>query len=171
MRYWVLTLITLVAYLVESVLGPFLAIGGVAPNVVFVVAVSCGLLFGWPVGLGVGFGGGLLIDLTIGQLIGSHALAGSLVGFIAGLVEERVFKDNLLLPLIGGVVGSVVGQAVVVASLLVFGRHVSLAGFSGQLLRSVAYDTVLCALVYWRIFRMYGFIRPDPRGVIVLRRR
>ncbi|OTA40335.1 MAG: hypothetical protein A6D92_19220 [Symbiobacterium thermophilum] len=58
MRYWVLTAITLVAYLVESVLGPFLAIGGVAPNVVFVVAVSCGLLFGWPVGLAWGSAAG-----------------------------------------------------------------------------------------------------------------
>ncbi|OTA40336.1 MAG: hypothetical protein A6D92_19225 [Symbiobacterium thermophilum] len=64
-----------------------------------------------------------------------------------------------------------VGQAVVLASLLLFGRHVPLAELSGKLLRSVAYDTVLCVLVYWRIFRMYGFIRPDPRGVIVLRRR
>nr|PZN73946.1 MAG: rod shape-determining protein MreD [Bacillota bacterium] len=171
MRYWVVAAIVVAAYLVESVLGPFLAIGGAAPNVVFVVGVTLGLLFGWQVGLGAGFAGGLLLDLTVGQLIGSHALAGALVGFVAGLVEERVFKDNLLLPLIGGVVGSVLGQSVVFACLLLFGRHVSLSEFSGRLLPAAAYDTVLCALVYWRVFRLYTFIKPDPRGVIVLRYR
>ncbi len=171
MRYWALTAIVLAAYLIQSVLGPFLAIAGVVPNVVLVVAISCGLLFGWQVGLGVGFGGGLLIDLTIGQLIGSHALAGSLVGFVAGLVEERVFKDNLLLPLVGGVVGSLLGQTVIMICLTMFGRRISLAEFGSTLLPSMVYDTVLCILVYWRIFRMYGFLKPDPRGFIVIRRR
>ncbi len=171
MRYWVLTGIVLAAYLVQSVLGPYLAIAGVVPDVVLAVAVACGLLFGWQVGLAVGFGGGLLIDLTIGQLIGSHALAGGLVGFVAGLVEERVFKDNLLLPLAGGVVGSLLGQTVVLVCLLIFGRSISLAEFGSKLLPSVIYDTVLCMLVYWRIFRLYGFIKPDPRGIIVLRRK
>jgi len=171
MRYWALTAIVLVAYLIQSVLGPYLAIAGVVPNVVLVVAVACGLLFGWQVGLGVGFGGGLLIDLTIGQLIGSHALAGSLVGFVAGLVEERVFKDNLLLPVFGGVIGSALGQTVVLICLTIFGRSISLSEFGGKLLPSLIYDTVLCVFVYWRIFRLYAFIKPDPRGVIVLRRR
>jgi rod shape-determining protein MreD len=171
MRYWALTGILLLSYLIQSVLGPFLAIGGVVPNVVLVVVVSFGLLFGWQVGLGTGFAGGLLIDLTIGQLIGSHALALSLVGLVAGLVEERVFKDNLILAGLGGVVGSLIGQVVMLLCIWLFGRAVSLAEFRSTLLPSVLYDTALCVLVYWRIYRLYGYLRPDPRGTIVLRRR
>jgi len=171
MRYWALTAILLVAYLVQSVLGPFLAIAGVVPNVVLVVVVSYGLLFGWRIGLGMGFLGGLLIDLTIGQLIGSHALALGLVGLTGGLVEERVFKDNVLLAVLGGIVGSLIGQVVMLLCIWLFGRSVSLVEFRSTLLPSLIYDTLLCILVYRQIFKLYAYLRPDPRGTIILRRR
>ncbi|MBP2019157.1 rod shape-determining protein MreD [Symbiobacterium terraclitae] len=171
MRYWALSGIVLAAYLVQTVLGPYLAIGGVIPNVVLVVAVTCGLLFGWQVGLAAGFAGGLLIDLTLGILIGSHALALGTVGFLAGLIEPHVFKDNPVLAALGGVLGSLLGQSFLALFLFVFGHGVFLAEFRSTLLRSLVYDTLLCLLVYWRIHRRYNYLKPDPRGTIVLRRR
>lgn len=171
MRYWAVSGIVLAAYLVQTVLGPYLQIGGVIPNVVLVVAVTCGLLFGWQVGLAAGFAGGLLVDLTLGVLIGSNALALGTVGFLAGLLEAHVFKDNLLLAALGGVVGSLLGQTFLLVCLLIFGHGVTLAEFRSTLLPSLIYDTLLCLLVYWRIYRHYNYLRPDPRGTIVLRRR
>ena len=171
MRYWALAGILLLSYLLQSVMGPFLAIGAVVPNVVLVVVVAFGLLFGWKVGLGAGLIGGLLIDLTIGQLIGSHLLSLGLVGGIVGLVEDRVFKDNLLLAVLGGSIGSVIGQAVMIGCIWLFRRSVSLVDFRETLLPSVLYDTVLCVLVYSRIYKYYRYLRPDPRGTIVLGRR
>jgi len=171
MRYWAVAGIVLAAYLVQTVLGPYLAVGGVVPNVVLMAAVSLGLLFGWPLGLAAGFCGGLLVDLTIGILIGSNALALGIVGFLAGLIEPHVFKDNLLLALIGGSAGSVVGQSIILLFQLIFIQGASLADFQSKLLTSVIYDTLLCLLIYWRIYRHYAFLKPDPRGVIVLRRR
>jgi len=171
MRHWALAGIVLVAYLVQTVLGPYLEIAGVVPNVVLVVAVTCGLLFGWQVGLAAGFAGGLLVDLTLGVLIGSNALALGTVGFLAGLIEPHVFKDNLVLAGLGGSLGSLLGQTFIALCLAVFGHGVTLADFRSTLLPSVIYDTLLCMLVYWRVYRHYNYLRPDPRGTIVLRRR
>lgn len=160
----------LTAFLVQSVLGPFLAIGGVIPNVVLVVVIVYGLLFGWEVGLGAGVVGGLLIDLTIGQLIGSHLLALGLVGLVVGQVEERVFKDNILLAALGGAAGSVVGQLVMMLCIAIFRRSFALVDLRDTLLPAALYDLVLCVLIYGRIYKYYRYLRPDPRGTIVLRR-
>lgn len=170
MRYWVLAGILLLAFLMQSVLGPFLAVRGVVPNVVLVVVVAYGLLFGWQVGLGAGVMGGLLLDLTAGQLIGSHLLSLAVTGLLVGLVEEHVFKDNILLAALGGIVGSLVGQTVMVGCIWLFRRSFALTDFRDTLLPAAIYDMILCILVYGRIYRYYRYLRPDPRGTIVLRR-
>lgn len=171
MRYWALAVILLLSYLVQSVMGPFLAIGGVVPNIVLVVVIVFGLLFGSRVGLAAGIAGGLLIDLTLGQLIGSHLLSLGTVGFVVGQVEDRVFKDNLLLAVLGGVIGSFIGQVVLICCIWLFLRAVSWVDFKETLLPSLVYDTVLCVLIYSRIYKYYRYLRPDPRGTIVLGRR
>lgn len=169
MRYWVLAGILLLAFLVQSVLGHFLAISDIAPNVVLVVVVAFGLLFGSEIGLGAGLIGGLLLDLVASQYIGLRLLALGVVGLTVGLVEERIFKDNLLLGTIGGFAGSLIGQFIVLVVLWLFGRHVMIEGLH-TLLWAAAYDTVLCTIVYRVLYRNYPYLRPDPRGTIVLRR-
>lgn len=171
MRYYVLAGVLLLAFLVQSVLGGFLAIRGIAPNVVLVVVVVYGLLFGWEMGIAAGVLGGLLLDLTTNQLIGSHVLALAAVGLMVGLVEEGVFKDNLLLPLIGGFLGSLVGQIVLVGCIWLFRRSFPLGDLRAALLPTALYDVILCVLVYTRIYKYYRYLRPDPRGTIILRRR
>lgn len=160
----------LTAFLVQSVLGPFLAIGGVTPNVVLVMVIVFGLLFGWEVGMGAGIVGGLLIDLTIGLVIGSHLLALGLVGLVVGQVEERVFKDNLFLAALGGAVGSLVGQVVSMLCIALFRRSFALFELWDTVLPAALYDIVLCVLIYGWVYKYYRYLRPDPRGTIVLRR-
>lgn len=171
MRYWVLAGILLLAFLVQSVLGPFLAIRGISPNIVLVVIVAYGLLFGWQVGLAGGVVGGLLLDLTASTYVGIHVLALGTVGLLVGLAEERVFKDNVLLAAVGGLVGSLISQTVVMIVLWVFGRQFSLLGsLRDTFLPAAFYDMLLCTLIYHRIYKYYRYLRPDPRGTIVLRR-
>lgn len=171
MRYWVLACLLLLSFLVQSVLGSFLAIRGIAPNVILVVVVSYGLLFGWQVGGAAGVIGGLLLDLTTGRFIGIHVLSLGIVGFLVGLVEERVFKDNVLLAALGGLVGSLVSQTIVLLTLWLFGWQISLFGsLRSTFLPAAIYDMILCTLIYGRIYKYYRYLRPDPRGTIVLRR-
>lgn len=172
MRYWALTGILVLSFLLQSAVSTHLAIGDVAPNFVLVVVVCYGLLFGPEVGLVAGAIGGLLIDLTTGLHVGNHVLALALVGWLVGQVEERVFKDNLLLAAVGGFLGSLVSQSMVLTVLWIFGRKISLWGsLRHPLLPSAIYDMVLCVLVYGFIYRYYRYLRPDPRGTISLRRR
>lgn len=171
MRYWVLAGILLVAFLVQSVLATYLSIGEVVPDLLLVVVLSYGLLFGWQIGLGAGMLGGLLLDLNTGRFIGLHVLTLGLVGLVSGVIEEKVFKDNLLLAPAAGFVGSMASHSIVVLALWLFGWKFNLAEtLRSTILPAALYDMVLAAIVYGRIYKYYLYLKPDPRGTIVIRR-
>lgn len=171
MRYWVLTGILVVTFLVQSSVSTYLSIGGITPDLLLAVVITYGLLFGWEVGMGAGVIGGLLVDLIAGRFIGLHVLSYGLVGLLGGLVEGRVFKDNILLAPVGGLAGSILNQAVVVFCFWLYGLEVApLGAVRSTLLPAALYDMVLAVLVYMRTYKYYLYLRPDPRGTIVIRR-
>lgn len=172
MRYWILTGILLLAYLIQSVVAMYLAVGNISPDIVLIVVISYGLLFGWEVGLVAGIVSGLLIDLTFSRYIGLHVLSLGLIGLSAGLVEENVFKDNLLLAPIAGFVGSLASHAILMLVLGLYGWKFDLVeSVRTTIVPSALYDMVIAMVVYGRIYKYYVYLRPDPRGTIVLRRR
>lgn len=172
MRYWILTGILLLAYLIQSVVAIYLAIGNITPDIVLIVVISYGLLFGWEVGLAAGVVGGLLVDLTFSRYIGLHVLSLGLIGLSAGLVEEKVFKDNLLLAPIAGFVGSLASYAILMLVLALYGWKFNLVESLRTIIVPAAlYNMVIATVVYGRIYKYYMYLRPDPRGTIVLRRR
>lgn len=171
MRYWGLAGIVVLAFLLQSVVSAYLTISGIAPDFLLVVVVTLGLLFGWQVGIGAGVLGGLLVDLTAGRYIGLHVLSLGLVGVVAGLIEERLFKDNILLPPVAGLLASIINQTVVLLCLWLYGWRVSLVStLRYTVLPAALYDMVLAILVYGRIYKYYLYLKPDPRGTIDLRR-
>lgn len=171
MRYWVLGLLTFVAALGQMTLAPYLPIGGAIPDLIVVVTVSSGLLFGWRVGLGVGATAGLLVDLAFGRIIGLQILGYGLVGLVCGLTEEKVFKDNWILPSLGGLAGTILVQSLALSVLLLFGRSFEIwQEFRQVIFPNSLYNMVLTALFYARLLRLHQYIRPDVRGALVLRR-
>jgi rod shape-determining protein MreD len=171
-RYWAVTGILLLAFLLQSVVSNYLAIQGIAPNFLVATAATYGLLFGWEVGLAGGMAGGLLLDLMSGNLVGLHVLSYGVVGLLAGLVEPRVFKENMLLGPVAGLVLSIVSQTIEVTCRWLFGAAVSpWDSLRFTLLPAALYDMVITALVYSRIYKHYQYLKPDPRGTIVLWRR
>jgi rod shape-determining protein MreD len=170
-RYWVLTGLLLLAFLIQSVVADYLAIGGVHPDFLLVLVISYGLLFGWQIGLGAGALGGLLIDLMSGRVIGLHVLSLGVVGLLTGLVEERVFKDNFLLAPTAGWLGSILSHTMALFFHWLFGWEVDLfESFRTVILPAALYDMALAWLIYGQIYKYYLYLRPDPRGTIVLRR-
>jgi rod shape-determining protein MreD len=171
MRYWALSVIGLVAYLIQSVLGEYVMVAGVAPSPLLDVTVAFGLLFGWRVGLGAGIFGGLLLDLTAGRFIGLHLVSIGVVGLLVGLLEELIFKDNLLLAGIIGFLGSGLANGLSYAFLALLGWRVDpIHTLTSAILPAAIYNGVLTLLIYSQLYRHYQYLRPNPRGTIVLRR-
>lgn len=170
MRYWALTGILVLSYLLQSVVAAYLAIGEVAPDFVLVVVVCYGLLFGKEIGLGAGVIGGLLLDLTTGRFIGMHVLSLGLTGLVVGMMEDKVFKDNFLLTSLVGLGGSVLCQAVQILCQLIYGWEVPAGVVRTTVLPSAVYAMVLTLIIYRPMFRHYAYLKPDPRGTVELHR-
>jgi rod shape-determining protein MreD len=59
------------------------------------------LLHGCYHGAKLGFVFGLVEDVFIGKFIGLNALTKMLTGYLVGMGENKVFKENLLIPVFG----------------------------------------------------------------------
>ena len=76
---------------VQLLLGRFLAIGGVTPDLPLIGLLFIGHRLGRLPATILGFGAGLLVDLASGEVVGILAFAKTLTGFGSGLLydEER----------------------------------------------------------------------------------
>lgn len=90
-----LFLVTLL--LIETVVGPELAVWGVHPNLVALSVLAVGMSGGAAAGLRYGFVAGLAIDLTAGPeaIVGISALLLLLTGYGAGLLRPFIAASQL----------------------------------------------------------------------------
>jgi len=109
-----LALITLV---LQTTAAPAMAVRGVVPDLLLVLAVGWALVFGRREGLWAGVVAGALQDLAFGQFIGLHLATKGLVAWGAGLVETRVFKENLLVPIGVVFMAAAAGESLVYLAL------------------------------------------------------
>ena len=111
MRQWLsITGILLAAIVLQSTIFARINLFGVKPDLILVVTVCFGLLYGPLPGLYVGLAGGFLLDLAGGGLLGINVLTKALLGYGAGYMGKTVFKDNLLIPLVVSAAATLAGE-------------------------------------------------------------
>ena len=147
------------ASLLQIALAPYIAIGGVVPNVLLLVVVTLALVEGPAAGAAAGFGAGLIFELLGSGPIGPMVLVLTVTGYMAGLLHENMFAEGWLLPLTVMAVASL-------ASTLAYGLMLDFLGAGGpflltfftKILPEAIYDTALALLVYPWLAR---FLRQD----------
>ncbi len=98
--YGVLVLLVLFCLILQSTLLATFSPGGLIPDLILIFVVSTALIRGSTDGVLWGFFAGLGLDLISSGFLGFHSLLKMVLGFFIGLLEEKIFKDNLLLPAI-----------------------------------------------------------------------
>lgn len=149
---------------VQTSLLDKLSIHGVKPDLVLILAVSGGLLWGWQAGAAYGVAAGFLQDLLVGRYIGLHALTHGLLGGVAGAFERSIFKENPIVPLLGCLLGSLLHGVLMFGLLAALGR----GGPFGQawgavILPASVYNAALGPFVYWAISKWLPS-SPEPSG-------
>lgn len=117
----------IVTLIVQAVIVPLLSIKGVRPDLLLIVVVSASLLYGKEAGVGAGFFAGLLQDLASGNVFGLNLLSKMAVGYIFGLAERKVFKENLLLPVLALLLASLLNSAIVMTFVTLSGYRIDVA--------------------------------------------
>lgn len=145
------------ALVLQATLVPLITIKGVRPDLLLIIVVSSGLLLGKEQGLGLGFFAGLLQDLASGNIFGLNLLAKMATGFLAGVAERKVFKENILLPVMGITTATLFNGAVSLVMLFTLGLKVDLVPALTQICYVLAYNAVLAIPVHQVVFRIARF--------------
>lgn len=99
-RRFVIFLLILVCFILQSTVFRSLAIGSIAPNLLLILTVSFGFMKGKKNGLWVGFISGLLIDMFYGNLLGFYALIYMFAGYVTGFCCKIFYDDDIKVPML-----------------------------------------------------------------------
>ncbi|NLY43654.1 MAG: rod shape-determining protein MreD [Clostridiaceae bacterium] len=99
MRAFIVTIILLLAFVVQSTVLQYSQIFNVKPNLVIMLIIHFSLIRGSVEGAIVGFIGGLFMDILAGRIVGLYSLIGMYIGVAAGYFNKRFYKDNYFVAL------------------------------------------------------------------------
>lgn len=100
-RNIILTILTiLAAFVIQSAILPYIAIGETKPNLMLIVTASYAFLLGDRPGILVGFLCGLLQDIFFGPVIGFSSMVYAVIGYLCGKFKNLLYVEDLSFPLI-----------------------------------------------------------------------
>ncbi|HEX3794544.1 MAG TPA: rod shape-determining protein MreD [Acidimicrobiales bacterium] len=103
-------LVAFVVLMVQSTVMLSVRIGGVHPDLLWLLPITAALLDGPETGALVGFWSGLAFDLTLPTPFGLSALVGCVLGFSMGMATAAVDKRAVWLKPVAALFGSVVAD-------------------------------------------------------------
>lgn len=148
MRPVIWGLVLIGTLIVQVTVLPLIAVGGVRPDLLLLVVVSSGLLLGREQGVGTGFFAGLLQDLASGNIFGVSVLSKTAAGYVSGMMERKVFKENVLLPVLAVLIATVLNSVAMVAVLFLLGIKVEIAAAAANTFFVLGYNAVLSIPVH-----------------------
>jgi len=164
--------VVFVAAMLQAVIVSSLVIGGGAPDLLLVVAISVGLLRGAIAGAVAGFAGGLVVDLLTLDTLGITSLVFTLAGFWAGRYAETNGRGRRLAQLVAvGVITVLAGVFGFVLHYMlgveVVARHALLTALTPTVLLNLLLALPVYALVRASVREPERFDRSPEVEVIV----
>lgn len=154
MRYAVLAIASALLVATETTVIPYIAIRGVAPDIVMSFVILVGMLAGRGDAVFVGLIAGLFEDGSSGQFLGLFMATRLIVGYIAGTFHRKVFQDWIIVPMILVFLGGFLGGSLHIFLLVSFGVPVVLSGATLRMVMlqaaySAAMTPVLLRIARW----------------------
>ncbi|NLW22434.1 MAG: rod shape-determining protein MreD [Tissierellia bacterium] len=100
MSVFAIGLIIVVNFIFQSTILPYFNIFDVVPNTSLILIVIISLLKGKKTGSLIGLIIGLLQDIIFSPVIGINGFIYFFVGYLIGMIENKLSKDNVLIPFI-----------------------------------------------------------------------
>jgi len=163
-RVFILILLPWLAIFLQSTIFSTYSIKGTVPDLVLVFVTFFALINGAEKGTVYGFLCGLLEDLVLGRFIGMNALAKAFTAYILGKVQGNVFKENLLVGVLGVLMATCINTLCMflmsLAVLPVF--HVDIGLVMG-IIYQIIYNIILTVPLYLWYYNssIYGRLRYD----------
>ena len=157
-------LIISLGVVLQTTVVPLMQIGNARPDLLLLVIVSTSLVFGRVAGISIGFFSGVLWDLLTAQIFGMYTLAKLITGYVMGGFEKKVFKDNLILPVVAVFIATFIHECVLYISAFILEIKAPFWLMLGQnMLPNALYNCLLAPFVYFGIYHLRNSIWSEER--------
>ncbi|MFA5535823.1 MAG: rod shape-determining protein MreD [Bacillota bacterium] len=112
MHYFILAVLLFLSLTLETTVFDLFTFYGAKPDFLLILVLFYALFRGSIAGAKIGFIFGLAEDLLLGRFVGLNAATKMLIGYLAGFGERKLFKDNLILPLLVVFIGSILSHLI-----------------------------------------------------------
>lgn len=146
----VLFLLSILFFVLDNVLMPFLAIRTIYPSLLLVFVVCYSIVNGVWEGLWLGVFCGLLQDVYFTSAFGLNALVNMIVCIVAGVIGNNIFKEKRLIPVASCLLLSFLKGMLILLILYMSGRY---TGVKNVLFISF-YNTVICLIMYKKVYKL-----------------
>ncbi|KNF09459.1 rod shape-determining protein, subunit D [Gottschalkia purinilytica] len=156
MNYIIIAGIIILNFILQSTVFQYFHFLQVLPNTSLILVVTYSLLAGKNSGAIVGLAVGLLQDIFFYDVIGVNALIYFLIGYVLGLLDEKVFKENLILPFLITAATTAVFHIMHYFFMYFLSVDVHLIPIlKNVLLKEAIYNAVLSIFVYKYMLKFY----------------
>ncbi|HSV41033.1 MAG TPA: rod shape-determining protein MreD [Nocardioidaceae bacterium] len=165
-RALVLSVLLLVAVVLQVSFFPNVSFDGVVPNLMLLVVVAAALTRGPEFAMTLGFFGGLLVDLAppADHVAGRWALALVLAGYLAGRVRQDAGQSAVASIITVGATSFVATSLFALSGLLLRDQSVSVGQALQVIPVSLVYDVLLTPFVLPVVMRLFRRIEPHEVG-------
>lgn len=101
-------------FLLQTILFPNLAIGGIVPNILLILTVATAYMQGRRKGMYMGLICGLLTDIICGGLLGLYGIVYMMIGYVDGAAYRIYYRDDYVMPVL------LIGASNLVSSFMVY---------------------------------------------------
>ena len=161
-RYFIVFFVVL--FVLQFSFLPLIFIYGVVPDLLLLATVSYAFLRGSAWGGFVGFALGLMQDLSMGAFFGLHAFTLTLIGLFFGRFSDRVFKEQIFLPISASVAATIVKYTISAVTVYLLGYHFNPFLHIGRVLfLLLLFQLIFAYPIHWATFQLDQRIRDSKR--------
>ncbi len=152
----IISLIILFNLILQSTLFQQIEIYGVAPNTALILVISFAIYSGRNKGAVIGFFVGILQDIIFGRTIGLNALVFMIVGYLIGLMDQKIFRDNLLIPFIFTALATIIYEMINLLLIFLLGYRIELLNIiKKMLIIEVIYNSIISLIIHYYISKLF----------------
>lgn len=156
---FILILIFLISYFIQSNFFSWFTIAGIKPNIFIILVLCIGLYAGRRVGSILGIVFGLLLDIFVGKQIGISGILLGVVGFTGGNLDKNFSKDSkitIILMCIGATIAYEFINYIIL--ILMYKMEFEVLAITKIALIEAVYNSILIIIFYpfarWIGYRM-----------------
>lgn len=158
----IMSLVIVINFILQSTIFSYIRIFGVLPNTSLIIIVVIALLKGKKTGSIVGLIIGLLQDIIFSPVIGVNGFIYFFIGYFVGLAENKLSKDNMLIPFIMVAGSTVVYHLFYYLFMFFLAHNIFFSDFFKKVVfLEIIYNSLLSILFYKWFSRI--FVVPSIR--------